>query len=309
MEADDGYTQRRHFVLKGHLPLMLMEEPKSVLVVGLGMGITLRATANHPGLNRIDVIELSPEILEAHQVLGSINGDVVNEPIVNVRIDDGRSYMKLADRRYDMITADPIHPKISRVGYLYTREYYESVRDRLAPGGVICQWMPIYQISPTRLRSAMKSFAEVFDSATFWYVKNHGLFVARYGDATIDYETLARRFNDPAVRDDLASIDIESPEHLLSHLLMGPEEIRAYTNAEPNIPTNTDDYPYLEYYVPGDLFYTPRDNVKQLVQYLTDPTRYVRNLPPESVERVRQLSEGRMERLLGELEKSSAATD
>jgi len=307
VEADDGYTQRRHFVLKGHLPLMLLEKPRSVLVVGLGMGITLRATANHPGLNRIDVIELSPEILEGHQVLGNINGMVIKEPIVNVRIDDGRSYMKLANRRYDMITADPIHPKISRVGYLYTREYYESIRDRLAPGGVICQWMPMYQISPTRLRSAMKSFAGVFDSATFWYVKNHGLLVARRGDPTIDYDILARRFENPVVRDDLASIGIESPEQFLSLLLLGPEEIQAFVAAEPDVPINTDDFPYLEYFVPGDLFYRPVENVRQLVRHLIDPTRLVRNLPPDSAARVRELSEGRKERLVDELEETSSA--
>ena len=63
VEADDGYRQRRHFVLKGHLPLLLLPEPTSVLVVGLGMGITLQATARHPGLERIEVVELSPEHL------------------------------------------------------------------------------------------------------------------------------------------------------------------------------------------------------------------------------------------------------
>lgn len=281
IEADDGYLQRRHFVLKGHLPLMLQEQPKSVLVVGLGMGITLQATARHPGLERIDVVELSPEILDAQSELAAVNGDVANHPIVNVRIDDGRLYMKLSDRRYDMITADPIHPKISRVGYLYTREYYQSIRDHLNPGGVVCQWMPIYQISPARLRSAVATFLDVFPEATLWYVENHALLVAKKDAHQIDYDLLERRFASPNVREDLASIDIASPVELLSHLLMGPDELRAYVESGDHgeIPLNTDDFPYLEYFVPRDLFFRPIDNTRDFVPHLADPGSHVIGMP------------------------------
>ncbi|MFT5444660.1 MAG: spermidine synthase, partial [Myxococcota bacterium] len=303
VEADDGYTQLRHFILKGHLPLLMLDEPKSVLVVGLGMGITLSSTARHDELERIDVIELSPEILEAQSVLREINNDVTNHPNVNVRIDDGRSYVRMSQRKYDMITADPIHPKISRVGYLYTKEYYESIRALLNPGGVVCQWMPIYQMSPTRLRSAMKTFAEVFPNATFWYVKNHGLFIAKVDSPVMDYESIARRFAEPTTKEDLARIDINTPEDILSLLLMGPDDIQAYLNVESDIPINTDDYPYLEYFVPGDLFHRPVENVREIVEHLADPTDFLINQPPESVARVRALIEGRAERLVRELER------
>jgi spermidine synthase len=298
VEADNGYRQRRHFVLKGHLPLMLMEDPRTVLVVGLGMGITLQATARHPGLERIDVIELSPDILEAQSVLAEVNGGVVDDPIVHVRIDDGRLFVRLTPDTYDMITADPIHPKISRVGYLYTREYYESLRDRLNDGGVVCQWMPIYQIAPSRLRSAVKTFVSVFPNATLWYVEGHLLLVAQPGVARIDYTLVARRFADPAVRADLESIDIHSPEELLSHLVMGPDAVRAFVADEPDVPLNTDDYPYLEYFVPGDLFVPTLDNVRAFVPHLSAPEQLVDHLPDASIPRLRALSEERRQAIL-----------
>lgn len=298
VEADDGERQRRHFVLKGHLPLLLHDDPSSVLVVGLGMGITLQATARHPGIERIDVIELSPEILAAQEQLAQVNGDVVNDPRVHVRIDDGRLFMKLGRERFDMITADPIHPKISRVGYLYTREYYRSIRERLREGGVVCQWMPVYQIAPRRLRSAIGTFFDVFPTATLWYVEGHLLLVARPDGAAIDFPLLAERLTDPNVRADLASIDIHSPEQLLSHLLMGPEGIRAYLDADGDVPLNTDDYPYLEYFVPGDLFSDTQSNVRALVPHLTDPALAVRNLPPAAAERLASLSADRKRRFL-----------
>jgi spermidine synthase len=291
VEADNGYRQRRHFVLKGHLPLLLAREPAaSVLVVGLGMGITLQATARHPGLERIDVIELSPDIVAAQAHLADVNGDVLKSPLVHVRIDDGRLFMKLTPHRYDMITADPIHPKISRVGYLYTREYYESLRERLTDHGVVCQWMPIYQIAPLRLRSAVKTFLDVFPNATLWYVDGHALLVAARGSPPIDFPTLAARFADPRVGEDLASIDIRTPEELLSHLLMGPAEIRAYVDAAPDVPTNTDDYPYLEYFVPRDLFRSTAENVRLLAAHAVDPATLVEGATAEQSQRMTRLA-------------------
>jgi spermidine synthase len=310
VEADDGDTQKSHFVLKGHLPLLFLEPPIDVLVVGLGMGITLNATARHEGVERIDVVELSPEILDAQRELRQINDDIVNNPLVHIRIDDGRTYMRMNRNQYDMITADPIHPKVSRVGYLYTREYYESIRARLDEHGVVCQWMPLYQISPRRLRSAMKSFIEVFPHATFWYVKGHGLFVAKQDSAQIDFELLRRKLAEqPAVREDLASIGIESPEELIGLLLLGPDEIRAFVAADGGAPSNTDDYPYLEYFVPRDLFARPLANVQAILEHAVDPTRYMVNQPEESVARVQELLTGRSERLVEELSGGHSTAD
>jgi len=301
VEADDGYVQRRHFVLKGHLPLLFLERPRTALVIGLGMGITLDSTTRHPGIERIDVVELSPEILAAHQVLRDINRDVARNPLVHIRIDDGRSFLRHGEGTFDMITADPIHPKVSRVGYLYTREYYASIAAHLAPEGVVCQWMPLYQVAPKRLRSAMASFAAVFPNATFWYVKNHGLFIARKDDATLDYRIVAQRFEDPEVRADLASIDIHTPEDLLSLMLLGPDEVRAFLAVDRGVPLNTDDFPYLEHFVPRDLFYAADSIMAELVPFAIDPAKYVSHQPEDSQERVRALCAGRAERFLGEL--------
>ena len=286
---------------------MFLDDPESVLVIGLGMGITLQATVHHDGIQLAHVVELSPEILEAHAHLRDINGDVVHHPAVSIRIDDGRSFMKLSNQKYDMITADPIHPKVSRVGYLYTREYYEYLRERLNDGGIVCQWMPVYQMSPTRLRSAMKTFLGVFPNATFWYVKNHGLFVAKPDSPLIDYNLLSEKFSHKSIREDLASIDINTPEDFLGLLLMGPDEIRAFVNAEENVPVNTDDYPYLEYFVPGDLFYQPLANVRELSKYLVDPTTLVFNQPEDSVLAVQAAMHGKAQRLVSELEPSLPA--
>jgi spermidine synthase len=301
VEADDSPTQMRHFVLKAHLPLLFLEQPRTVLVVGLGMGLTLHTTLGHPGIEHVQVVELSKEIYRAHEHLKEVTHDAVHDVKVSVRIDDGRNYLRCADAHYDMITADPIHPKVTGVGYLYTREYYQSIKDHLNPGGVVCQWMPLYQLSPRSVRVAFKSFLSVFPQATFWYVKNHGLFVAREGSAAIDWSLLSRKLANENVRRDLASIQAAEPDQLLDLLLLGPEEARAYVEDDPTAPLNTDDFPYLEYEAPREVFFRPRDNVADILRFAKARPDLVRGLPDDVAQRLAARVQGRTERLLAEL--------
>ena len=241
IEADTSFVQRRHFILKGHLPVLLHEAPRDVAVVGLGLGITLLATARNPEVQNIQVIELAPEIVSAHAYLNEVTGGVLDHPKVNLRIDDGRNFLAMTDRKFDMITADPIHPRITGVGYLYTKEYYESIRRHLKPGGVVCQWMPMYHVSRESFDVAFRTFAGVFEHATFWYVRGHGLFVASERPVSIDLPRLRERLADEVVAGDLASIDIDGAEQLLAHLLMGPRQIQAYLAQSADGVINTDD--------------------------------------------------------------------
>jgi spermidine synthase len=259
-EADTSYLQRRHFILKGHLPLLLHEQPRDVAVVGLGLGVTLGATARHPGLENIDVIELTPEMVAAHAPLESVTGGILKNPLVDIRIDDGRNFLAMTDRSFDMITADPIHPRISGVGYLYSTQYYEAVRRRLRPNGIVCQWMPMYQISRESFDVAFRSFATVFPNASFWYVRGHGLFVGSLQPLSIDYARVAATMMDARVREDLDSIDIGSPEALLGHMLMGPEQIAGYLASTGRDDLNTDDNGYLEYRTPFE-YLEPMQNI------------------------------------------------
>ncbi len=134
VEATTSYGNRRHFILKAELPLLLQEHPREVAVIGLGLGITLSATARYPGIEQVQVIELSPEMVKAQAHIEDVTGGVLHNPKVRVHIDDGRNFLAMTDRSFDMITADPIHPRNSGVGYLYTREYYEAIKRRLRPG-------------------------------------------------------------------------------------------------------------------------------------------------------------------------------
>ncbi len=302
IEADTSHIQRRHFILKAHLPLLLHDAPRDVAVVGLGLGITVSATARNPEVENIQLIELSPEMVQAHAFLKEVTGGVLEHPKVSLRIDDGRNFLAMTGRRFDMITADPIHPRITGVGYLYTREYYEGIRRRLKPGGVVCQWMPMYHISRESFDVAFRTFSEVFEHATFWYVRGHGLFVAGDRPPALDVGRLRQRMADPAVSADLGSIDIGSAEELISHLLMGPSQIKSYLARSGGGVLNTDDNAYLEYRTPFEFLGTTGDVLKGLVSAAGYDESLLSGVTDSGRTSIRDTWEARRARLLQELE-------
>jgi len=158
--TDQILADVHHLSLLGHVPMAVHTDPQRVLVVGLGMGTTYEAIALHePEVLR--VVELEEAVVGAAAWLGVKPGDLV--------VADARSYLRATDETFDVITSDPIHPWVRGGGDLYTVEYFESVRARLAPGGVACQWLPVYQMGDGEIRAVVRTFASVFEQAVAYY--------------------------------------------------------------------------------------------------------------------------------------------
>ena len=202
-----------------------------------------------------------------------------------------------------MITADPIHPRNTGVGYLYTQQYYESIKRRLRPQGVVCQWMPIYSMSKRSFDVAFRTFVSVFPNASFWYVEGHGLFVATVEPFQIDFGDLVNRMHDPVVKNDLDSIGVHSAPELLALMLMGPDEVARYLASTPNQGLNTDDNAYLEYHTPLEMAEPWETLAAELLPYAGLDLRDVRNITPEEKDQVSQAWERRKIELLRNLEK------
>lgn len=308
-EADTSYAARRQFILKAHLPLLLHPDPKDVAVVGLGLGITLSATNRNPNVQHIEVIELTREMVTAQRYLEDVSGGVLHSPKVHVRIDDGRNFMAMTDRRFDMITADPIHPRNTGVGYLYTREYYESIKRRLRPQGVVCQWMPLYEMSKTSFDVAFHTFVSVFPNASLWLAGANGLFVATVEPFRIDYHELGKRMTDPVVKADLDSIGVHSAPELLSLMLMGPDDIARYIAANPDPELNTDDNAYLEYHTPFDLMQHWKTLAPKLLPFGALDLRAVVNITPEETQELIAAWNQQRESLMNAFPRNSVASN
>ena len=153
----------------GHLPALNHPQPRSVLIVGFGAGITAGTFLAHPSIERIVICEIEPLIPEVvSRYFRTENNAVLEDPRVEVIYDDARHYILTSDEKFDIITSDPIHPWVKGAAALYTREYFELARQHLNPGGVISQWVPLYESSMEVVKSEIATFFEVFPDGTVW---------------------------------------------------------------------------------------------------------------------------------------------
>lgn len=302
IEADTTLLQRRHFVLKAVLPALLSDNPANAAIVGLGLGITTKTLLDIPQVEHVRLVELSPEMINAHHHQADLLGNILTNSKLSLRIDDGRNFMAMSDERFDMISTDPIHPRVTGVGQLYTREYYESIRARLKPGGIVTQWMPMYHISKESFDVAMRTFVDVFPHGTFWYVRGHGLFVASTEPSKIDFKKLAKNFNTISIRSALESIEIDSPHELVGHLLMDEFGIAEYLASTEDRRINTDDNAYLEYHTPFEFLGRTMPIITGLIPFSNwDSKKNISEVEPGDLTKIINEFEVRKSRLIDEL--------
>jgi spermidine synthase len=245
--ASDDPVDAHIQLLLGHVPVLMHPDPKSAIVVGMGTGITLGSVAAHPGLERIVLAEIEPAILDARPFFAEVNGDPLGDPRLRVEIQDGRNFLKTTDERFDVITADPIHPFTRGSAYLYTEEYYRIARERLTENGVMCQWLPITALSSDDVRSVIGTFAKVFPYTSLWQSSHDTLLIGSVAPLEIDWDDLVNRLGEPAVRDQLASIGLDDPYAYLAELGLDDAAVRSYTEGAV---INTDDNLFLEFSSP-----------------------------------------------------------
>jgi spermidine synthase len=153
---------------QAHLPLLLHPAPRRVAFLGMGTGITAGAALLHP-VERVVALEIVPEVVRAARAdFADANHGVVDDPRVAVVVDDGRNYLASAPHAFDVIVGDLLVPWRTSEAPLYTLEHFRSARRALADGGLFCQWLPLYQLSSEQLAILLRTFVEVFPSATVW---------------------------------------------------------------------------------------------------------------------------------------------
>jgi spermidine synthase len=254
-----------------HLPLLLHENPREVLIIGLGSGVTLASALVHPAAS-VDVVEISPEVVDASAYFAAENHDALQDPRTRLIVGDGRSHLSLSSKKYDVIVSEPSNPWMAGVAALFTREFFAAARDRLAPGGVICQWAHTYDISPDDLRSVVATFASVFPHGTMWLVGDGDLLLVGSVDPLeARLENIEAAWTRPGVAADLGAVSVREPFALLSLFVGGPNEIRRYSEGAT---LQTDDRLALEFSGPRALNSpAAEENVSALRQLLAPDER------------------------------------
>jgi spermidine synthase len=252
VEASNANRDRQVQYTLGHLPMLLNANPKKVFVLGTGSGMTLGATSVHPSVERIILAEIEPKVLGVAKSFGVYNHYVLNRPNPKLKIvfNDGRNYLMTTKEKFDVITADPVHPWFSGAGYLYTTEYFKIAADHLNPGGIICQWLPIYELTEANLQSVVKSLRQNFTYTMIWLTYYDAVLIGSNAPIVIDEQELEQRIQNPEVMRDLEQVKMGSAEDFLSYFLMADEGTKSYS--EQGI-VNTDDNLYLEFSAPHSI--------------------------------------------------------
>ncbi len=221
--STEPYDMRLQRML-GHIPAMVSADPKSVLVVGFGAGVTAGTFVVHPEVRNITICEIEPLIPQASsRYFAAENHNVFHDPRTHMVYDDARHFVLTTKDKFDIITSDPIHPWVKGTATLYSKEYFELVKQHLKPGGVITQWVPLYESDFATVKSELATFFEVFPNGTIWGNDINGdgydiVLLAQVEPTKINIDEWQTRMARPdyaMVRQSLAEVNFHSVPQLL----------------------------------------------------------------------------------------------
>jgi spermidine synthase len=261
LESDDGNRRikvNNHYSLGGSrarvgaeraglLPLLLHPAPKRALFVGAATGGTAAGAVLLP-LDEIVLVEIVPEVQAlAAEHFGPFTRGLHHDPRTRLVVEDGRNHLRATRERYDVVVADLFVPWHPGAGSMYTREHFEAVRARLSPGGVFCQWLPLYQLGSREIEVIAATFFDVFPNATLW----RGDFFGSRPTAALIGSTgawpSARAVE--AAASDLTRLGVEdrwfAQPFGLWMLYVGP--LAGIAPRLRDVPRNTDDHPLFEF--------------------------------------------------------------
>lgn len=245
--ANTALPRKRYMATLAHLPMLLHPEPKEVLQVCFGTGSTAGSFASHPGLRSLTIVDTNPDVLAAAPHFAEHNHGVAEDPRTHVVFDDGRHFLLTSQGRYDVISFEPPPPRSAGVVSLYTTEFYREVKQRLAPGGVLAQWIPLQQQPDNLTRGMVASLLESFSEVTLWIPSDYeAVLVAAERPLTVDVKGWEARWAQASVARSLADVGFTSPYGLAGTYVAGTEALRRWTRGYSPV---TDDHPAVEYFL------------------------------------------------------------
>lgn len=255
---------------QGRLPLMLHPQPRRVAFIGAATGITSSAALDFP-VERVAAIELIPGVAQTMPMFERWNGAFYSDPRVQLIVDDGRNFMMGSREQFDVVVSDLFVPWHAGTGDLYTVDHFNSVRGRLAPGGIFAQWLPLYQLTVDELRAIAASFVRVFPKCILWRDSFHPrlplVCLVGYRDEIemlSDHVQRSRQWVGESKR--WPDRWLASPGGLELLFVCDDKQLQDWTHGSP---LNTDEYPIIEYTTPkSSLEHRQEENLRAILQQL-----------------------------------------
>ena len=248
-QASNAPLDMRLQRMLGHLPALVLPNPRSVLTIGFGAGVTAGSFVVHPEIEKMVICEIEPLVpLAATKYFGRENHNVLDDRRTRMVYDDARHYVQTTKEKFDIITSDPLDPWIKGTAALYTKEFFKILKLHLNPGGAVALFVQLYEASEMGVKSEVATFFDVFPNATIWsnYVNGEGydiVLLGQTGPATIDVDELQERVNradQAAVDQSLREVGFRSAVELLATYVgrasdLGPWLADAQINRDRNL--------------------------------------------------------------------------
>lgn len=251
-----GYSEFKQLLL-AHLPKLLLDDVSSELSVGVGSGMLLGESAAHARVHAITGVEIEPGVVKGATWFAEENHDVLKDPRLEIVIEDIGSFLRTDSRKYQVISADEkTADEYASNGFSYSREYYDLLKNHLAPGGLAVQWVPT-TLPPYLYRMILKTFSESFPHVQLWYflpAQKPGPFntilVGSNEPVPVRLDQMRRRLaEEPGAMKSLEPYGLTSADAVIPHFIAGEAAIR---NAVKDDPVNTLEHPLYEFYYPWD---------------------------------------------------------
>jgi spermidine synthase len=249
-DASDSMVDAYSQIMLAHLPLTLKPDAEDVCVIGLGSGITSGAALSH-SVKTVDTIEISKAVIKASEYFSHVTNEILKDPRMRIHRADGRNFLLMTDKKYDVIISEPSNPWISGVANLFTKEFFQLSKARLKPGGIHCQWIQSYSIKAEDFANVINTLKAVFEHLQIWEMaQNDYLIVCSDNQIPLDIEKIYFASQQPNIKSMMSNIKINDPMQLAHHYIAGYRDIRQWVEDKKIL---IDDRPHLEFSAPSYL--------------------------------------------------------
>jgi spermidine synthase len=297
-EPQDMRLQR----MLGHITTLVSDSPSKVVVIGCGAGVTAGAVSIDPRVTELTIAEIEPLVPRVvSEYFYEHNFDVVNNPKTRIHLDDARHFLMTTDEKFDAITSDPLDPWVKGAATLYTREFFDIVKSRLNPGGIVTLFVQLYETSEDAAKSELATFFEAFPNGAVFAntIQGQGydlVLFGRLGDEPIDIDEVQARLQDPAnsaIANSLGEVGIYSAVDLFATYAGSAEDLAGWLS---DAQINTDRNLRLQYLAGLGLnMYENAAIHRSMVQDVSYPEGFFAG-EPATLERLRRQIENELAR-------------
>ncbi len=245
----------------GYIPLLLHDKPEDVLVIGMGTGITLSAVSSTDLTKRVDCLEIIPSVVDAAKQFFYEENRDINSEKTNIITEDGRNYILINKKKYDVIISDLFVPYHAGAGSLYSKEHFDVCKERLSDNGMFCQWLPLYQMSDKEFKIICKTFCNSFPDTTLWFCNfERGLICGLIGTKEkfeLDPLKLRQKMQLPWLKHKLQKAILGSAEELLSLYITDKNGLEQFAG---DSRINSDNNPIIEFLAPKNIYKTNKNS-------------------------------------------------